>query len=69
MKNAGISSAAVQDIIGHESAAISANYTHIDEETKRSALSALFRLPPAGIFAGARHVAHRSAPEPSRKKI
>jgi len=41
MKNAGISSATVQDIIGHESAAISANYTHIDEETKRSALSAI----------------------------
>jgi integrase len=39
MKNAGISAAIVQDIIGHESAAISANYTHIDEEAKRNALS------------------------------
>jgi integrase len=38
MKNAGISSAIVQDIIGHESAAISANYTHIDEAAKRGAL-------------------------------
>jgi integrase len=28
MKNAGISPAIVQDIIGHESEAISANYTH-----------------------------------------
>jgi integrase len=38
MKNAGISSAIVQDIIGHESAAISASYTHIDERAKRTAL-------------------------------
>jgi len=41
MKNAGIPAAIVQDIIGHESAAISANYTHIDDEAKRSALSKL----------------------------
>jgi integrase len=41
LKNAGTSSAIVQDIIGHESAAISANYTHIDEATKRTALAAL----------------------------
>lgn len=39
MKNAGISPAIVQDIIGHESAAISAHYTHVDEEAKRVALS------------------------------
>jgi integrase len=41
MKNAGISSAIVQDIIGHESAAISANYTHIDEAVKKTALASL----------------------------
>jgi integrase len=41
MKSAGISSAIVQDIIGHESAAVSQNYTHIDEATKRTALAAL----------------------------
>jgi integrase len=41
LKNAGVSSAIVQDIIGHESAAISANYTHIDETTKRIALASL----------------------------
>jgi integrase len=41
MKNAGISSAIVQDIIGHDSAAISANYTHIDEATKRVAMNAM----------------------------
>jgi hypothetical protein len=41
MKNAGISSAVVQDIIGHESSAIADNYTHIDEEAKRKAVSAM----------------------------
>ena len=41
MKNAGVSSAIVQDIIGHESAAISASYTHIEEAAKRTALSAM----------------------------
>jgi integrase len=41
MKNAGISAGIVQDIIGHESAAVSASYTHIDEAAKRTALSAM----------------------------
>jgi integrase len=41
MKNAGISATTVQDIIGHESAAISAHYTHVDETTKRRAIAAL----------------------------
>jgi integrase len=41
MKNAGISAPIVQDIIGHESAAISANYTHIDGASKRTALSTM----------------------------
>jgi integrase len=41
LKNAGVSPAIVQDIIGHESEAISANYTHIEESAKRSALSLL----------------------------
>lgn len=38
LKNAGVSPAIVQDIIGHESAAISANYTHIEGDAKRAAL-------------------------------
>jgi integrase len=38
MKNAGIPVSVVMDIIGHDSEAISANYTHVDEETKRNAL-------------------------------
>jgi integrase len=41
MKNAGINASVVMDIIGHESEAISAHYTHIDEETKRKALGSL----------------------------
>jgi Site-specific recombinase XerD len=41
MKNAGISPAIVQDIIGHDSAAISAAYTHVSESAKRKALNAM----------------------------
>jgi integrase len=49
MKNAGVSASVVMDIIGHESEAISAHYTHIDEETKRAALSSLpdLKIRPA----------------------
>jgi integrase len=39
MKNAGISASVVMDIIGHDSVLMSAHYTHVDEETKRAALS------------------------------
>jgi integrase len=38
LKNAGVSDSVTRDIIGHESAAVSQNYTHIDRETKRQAL-------------------------------
>ena len=38
LKNAGVSDSVARDIIGHESAAVSANYTHIDPATKRAAL-------------------------------
>jgi integrase len=41
LKNAGISDSVARDIVGHESAAVSANYTHIDRETKRTALDKL----------------------------
>jgi integrase len=44
LKNAGISAPIVQDIIGHESPAISATYTHVDEDTKRRAIAALPKL-------------------------
>lgn len=38
LKNAGVSDSFARDIIGHESAAVSANYTHIDAAKKRAAL-------------------------------
>ncbi len=41
LKNAGVSPAIVQDIIGHDSAEISAHYTHVDSEAKRQALLTL----------------------------
>ena len=44
MKNAGINASVVMDIIGHESEAVSAHYTHIDEDTKRKAIAKLPRI-------------------------
>lgn len=41
LKNAGISAAVVQEIIGHDSEEMSRVYTHIETETMRSALAAL----------------------------
>jgi len=41
LKNAGVSDVIARDIIGHDSAAVSANYTHIDQSTKRDALNKL----------------------------
>jgi integrase len=41
MKNAGISPAIVQDLIGHDSPAVSAHYTHIEESAKRRAIETL----------------------------
>jgi integrase len=38
LKNAGVNDVVARDIIGHESEAVSRNYTHIDSETKRAAL-------------------------------
>ena len=45
LKKAGIPTAIVMDIIGHETKAISENYTHIDVQTK---LVALQKLPEIG---------------------
>jgi integrase len=39
LKNAGVSDVIARDIIGHESAAISKNYTHIEMATKREAVN------------------------------
>jgi integrase len=41
LKNAGVSDAVARDIIGHDSPAVSAHYTHIDSVTKRKALEAM----------------------------
>jgi integrase len=41
MKNAGISPAIVQDIIGHDSAEMSAHYTHVEHAAKANALASL----------------------------
>lgn len=41
LKNAGISPAIVQDIIGHDSPAMSSQYTHIEEKAKRKAIKAM----------------------------
>jgi integrase len=41
LKNAGVSDAIARDIIGHDSPAVSANYTHIDMDAKRKALGKL----------------------------
>lgn len=41
LKNAGISEAVVMDIIGHESKAVSREYTHIEDRVKRTALDSM----------------------------
>ncbi len=41
LKNAGVSNAVAMDLIGHESQTISANYTHVDDQTKRAAVELL----------------------------
>jgi integrase len=41
MKNAGVSPAIVADIIGHDSPAMSAHYTHIEDASKRRAVDLL----------------------------
>jgi hypothetical protein len=41
LKDAGLSDVGARDIVGHESAAVSRNYTHIDGDTKRAALDKL----------------------------
>ena len=49
LKNAGVSESVVMDIIGHESAAVSRQYTHIDLDAKRKAMDRMpsFALPGA----------------------
>jgi integrase len=41
LKNAGVSNVVTMDIIGHQSEAVSAVYTHIERATKRKAIQTL----------------------------
>jgi integrase len=41
LKNAGVSDAVAQDLVGHESADVSRLYTHIDDAAKRAAVNKL----------------------------
>lgn len=41
LKNAGVSEVVARDLIGHDSAAVSANYTHVDAQAKRAAIALL----------------------------
>lgn len=41
LKNAGVSDAVARDLIGHDSPAVSASYTHIDMDAKRRAIDKL----------------------------
>ena len=49
MKEAGIAEATVRDIIGHESKAVSANYTHVDAASKRVAMDKYAAILRPGI--------------------
>jgi len=41
LKNAGVSEAVAMDLVGHETAAVSRNYTRIAHEAKREAIAKL----------------------------
>jgi integrase len=45
LKNAGVSDAVAQDLVGHESAEVSRLYTHIEDKAKREAVN---KLPVIG---------------------
>ena len=48
LKNAGVSEAVARDIVGHDSAAVSRLYTHIDDKSKREAVNKLPAIGEAG---------------------
>lgn len=72
MKNAGISPEIVRDIIGHDSTAVSAVYTHISHEAKASALSAMPALEtspkPAAKAPSGKTPSSKTAPTKKGKK-
>jgi integrase len=45
LKRAGVPESVVRNIIGHESAQVSREYTHMDDETKRKAIRNLPDIP------------------------
>lgn len=49
LKNAGVSDAVAQDLVGHESAEVSRLYTHIEDKAKREAVD---KLPVIGQSSG-----------------
>jgi integrase len=51
LKNAGVGEAVARDIVGHNSAAASRSYTHIEDAAKRRALAT---LPDVGVVADTR---------------
>jgi integrase len=50
LKASGAPESIVRDIIGHESAAVSRQYTHVEPAAKRDAMSKMpsFGTPPSG---------------------
>lgn len=68
MKNAGISPAIVQDIIGHESAAISAAYTHIEDAAKRKALGSIPDVI-AGVVFGEPEIAENKRQQVEAQRV
>ena len=62
LKNAGVSDAVARDIIGHDSAAVSAHYTHIDTATKRGAVDS---MPDVLAVKGGQKGGRRAPPPPT----
>ena len=55
LKNAGAAEGVVMDIVGHESASVSQNYTKIEDDSKRQALALLPDITaPVGDVKGGR---------------
>ena len=64
LKNAGVSEVVARDIIGHDSASVSANYTHVDEATKRLAID---QMPD--IFLGDQPVLKARRQDPKAAEV
>lgn len=68
MKNAGISPEIVRDILGHDSPAVSAVYTHISHEAKAAALSAMPALRKSPLSAKESHAGNKVTVSKARTK-